>query len=120
MRAAHLRLCLPLLLGTILTLGCSSDPEPSSSSGTSAGSGGNGGGGGSGGELPTGLINGKVKSYEYAFDLTEATNRSRLTIDVAPPGGDCFAVNCGLGAVNTPEWNGAPAVSSTLDTGVLT
>lgn len=113
-----------LLLGSILTLGCSSDPEPAS---TSAGTGGTGhsdavssGAGGSGGAGPEGLINGKVKRYDYAFDLTAAMARSTLSIDVSPPGGDCFAVNCGLGLVDAPEWNSAPAASTLLDLGVLT
>ncbi|HZF48547.1 MAG TPA: M1 family aminopeptidase [Polyangiaceae bacterium] len=122
-----------LILAPCLLLGCSSDPATSTGSGgssTASGTGGAGGAGGmdgaggaggSGGAVapPTGLINAPVHRYDYAFDITTLAARSRLTIDVPAPGGDCYNVSCALPAVTEPTWNGAPASSSTLDQQML-
>ena len=62
----------------------------------------------------SGPIDGDVRRYHYTFDLTTRRATSKLTIDVAPPGGDCFGVGCRTATAESPTWNGAPATSSKL------
>jgi aminopeptidase N len=47
--------------------------------------------------------------------MTSLAARSRLTLDVPAPGGDCFNVSCLLPTVQEPAWNGAPPSSITLE-----
>jgi aminopeptidase N len=120
-----------VLLGILgLLAACSSPSESPTGSGGSdtGGSGGAGasgssssGAGGTGGEvpLPTGPITGAVTRYDYAFDLASRHARSSLTVDVAPPGGDCFHVSSELPAVINASWNGAPAASAVVQGGAL-
>ncbi|HLM73170.1 MAG TPA: M1 family aminopeptidase, partial [Polyangiaceae bacterium] len=108
----------PLLFLAIF--GCSSDPEGGSGgsggSGASGSSSSTGGAGGMGGGAPpSGLITAPVRRYDYAFDMTSLAARSRLTLDVPAPGGDCFNVSCLLPTVQEPAWNGAPPSSITLE-----
>ena len=118
------RALVPVVVGLLVTA-CSSDPETTSGPGgstTSTGSGGAGGGGGAsgtggtGGSVapPTGPITGTVTRYEYAFDLTTRHAKSKLEIDVAAPGGDCFQTSSELAAVTNATWNGAPAKSAAV------
>ena len=57
--------------------------------------------------------------YDYAFDLATASARSRLTVDVAAPGGDCFSAACGIDTVAGATFAGDPAVSSEVALGAL-
>jgi aminopeptidase N len=86
---------------------------------STGGAGGTGGEGGMGGAPPSGLIDAPVRRYDYTFDMTSRAARSRLTIDVPAPGGDCFNVSCLLPSVTEPAWNGAPPASFTLDNETL-
>lgn len=114
----------PVLVGLFVTA-CSPDPDrPTGSggsttgSGTSTGEGGSGVGGGPGGTggsaAPTGPFTGRVKRYEYAFDLATRHAKSQLQIDVAAPGGDCFQTGSELATVTNATWNGAPAKSAAV------
>lgn len=118
------RALVPVLVGLFVTA-CSPDPDrPTGSggsttgSGTSTGEGGSGVGGGPGGTggsaAPTGPITGRVKRYEYAFDLATRHAKSQLQIDVAAPGGDCFQTGSELATVTNATWNGAPAKSAAV------
>ena len=118
------RALVPVLVGLFVTA-CSSDPDKptgsggaTTASGTSTGDGGSGVGGGPGGTGgsagPTGPITGTVKRYEYAFDLATHHAKSKLDIDVAAPGGDCFQTGSELVSVANATWNGAPAKSAAV------
>src|SRR5262245_22857072 len=116
---------LPLLLLAfpLATLACSSADDPTGA----GGSGGAGAGGGTtttsssaSGPGPTGLLSGTVQRYTYAFNLATAHATSNLDVDVAPPGGDCFAVSCELPSATMGLWNGAPAKSATVANSTLT
>ena len=117
------RALVPVLVGLFVTA-CSSDPDKPTGSGgatassTSTGDGGSGVGGGpsgTGGSAgPTGPITGSVKRYEYAFDLATHHAKSKLDIDVAAPGGDCFQTGSELVSVANATWNGAPAKSAAV------
>ena len=67
----------------------------------------------------TGMIKGTVKSYAYAFDIASAKATSRLTVDVAAPGGDCYAVSCRVDGGENVLLGGAPPKSATFDAGAL-
>jgi aminopeptidase N len=117
------RAFVPLLVGLLVTA-CSSDPDKPSGSGgsTTTGSGGGAGvgggasgtGGAGGGAGPMGPIAGNVKRYEYAFDLATRHGKSKLDIDVAAPGGDCFEASSEIATVTNASWNGAPAKSAAV------
>lgn len=111
------RAFVPAILG-VLVAACGSTPEaPTGSGGAATGTGGAGvgGAGSSGGSAaPVGPISGLVKHYDYAFDLATRHAKSQLTIDVAPPGGDCFQASSELGTVTGATWNGAPAKSAAV------
>lgn len=139
---------LALLTFPLSHLACSSpEDNPSGAGGhdtgtsTENGSGGAGSTSGSGGGMSTssgsgsststastgstgsgmaGLIFGQVQRYDYAFDLASAHATSKLSIDVAPPGGDCFAASCALDKTSANTWNGAPAKSAALQGDTLT
>jgi aminopeptidase N len=80
---------------------------------------GGGGGVGGGGASPTGNLAATVAHYDYAFDVITAQGRSKLTLDVTPPGGDCWQVSSELGTLTDVTWNGAPASITQLGMGVL-
>ena len=84
---------------------------------TTTGAGG-GGSGGAGGGAPTGPIDGAVGRYDIAFDLASRAATFQLGVDVAPPGGDCWSVACGL-PVTDVTWNDAPATSGVVDGNAL-
>jgi aminopeptidase N len=115
-----------LILASLVALGCSSDPASSgattssstSSSASSSTSSGSGGAGGSGG-APAGLIDAPVRRYDYTFNMETLAARSRLTIDVPAPGGDCFKVADALATAEMPEWNGEVPASVLLEDQVL-
>lgn len=110
-----------LSLGSLLSLGCSDDPDASASGvGGGSSSSSSSGAGGEAGSAPTGLIDGKVRRYDYAFDLAAGSGRSTLSIDVSPPGGDCFAASLEISSAIDPTWNGEPALSSTVENDTLT
>lgn len=67
----------------------------------------------------SGPIVGEVRRYDYTFDLVSRRATSKLSIDVAAPGGDCLAIGCRTPAAEQTTWNGAPPVSSTLAGGAL-
>jgi aminopeptidase N len=69
--------------------------------------------------LPQGNIDGLVKRYDYAFDLTTAGADALLTVDVAPPGGNCWAVSNEAVALTDATWNGSPNVNAALKEGTL-
>jgi aminopeptidase N len=117
MRLPHSLFVLPFI--SLLSLGCSDDPD-TSAAGVGGSSSSSTGVGGEGGSAPTGLIDGKVRRYDYAFDLVEGIGRSTLTIDVPPPGGDCFAASLEISSATDPTWNGQPALSSAVEGGALT
>jgi aminopeptidase N len=110
-----------LAIASLLSLGCSDDPD-ASASGAGGGSSSSSGaaGGDAGGSAPAGLIDGKVRRYDYAFYLAAGSGRSTLAIDVPPPGGDCFAASLEISSALDPTWNGQPALSSTVEGGALT
>ncbi|HEU4533202.1 MAG TPA: hypothetical protein VFS00_03755, partial [Polyangiaceae bacterium] len=60
-----------------------------------------------------------VRRYDYRFDLTTDTFRSGLSVEVAPPGGNCFGVRCGVDELDDVTWNGAPAEKSVIASGTL-
>jgi aminopeptidase N len=109
---------LGLVSALVLTAACSSESDPGSdaAAGTTSTANGSGGGGGAGG-APTGDIDGEVRRYEYAFDLETGVGRSRLSIDAAHAGGDCFAVSCALAELANATFAGEPATSSQIDAG---
>ncbi|NUQ78605.1 MAG: hypothetical protein HUU21_34180, partial [Polyangiaceae bacterium] len=88
----------------------------------SSSAGGMGGMGGAGGvdfPPPSGLITAPIRRYDYAFDMDSRAARSRLTLDVPEPGGDCFNVSCLLAPVEEPAWNSSPPSSVTLESQTL-
>jgi aminopeptidase N len=106
----------------LLAGGCSSEDNNTSStatssagaSGSTTGSASSGSGGG-----PTGDLTGTIPRYDYTFDLATAAAHSKLSVDVAPPGGNCFTVACDVSAVSDGTWNDAPALEGTLNAGAL-
>jgi aminopeptidase N len=96
-----------------LLLGCSSDPDKGD------GTGGSGGSGGSGETPPKGDLAATITRYDYTFDMVTGEAASRLDLDVAAPGGDCYAVSCERDVVTDVTWNDAPARSSSIDAGAL-
>ncbi|MRG96698.1 M1 family metallopeptidase [Polyangium spumosum] len=107
------------LLGTA----CSDEPERCTASicedGGSGGTGGDGGAGGMGGAGPTGDITANVLRYDYTFDLATAEATSKLALDVAAPGGDCYSVSCEASSLTDVTWNEGPAVSADFASNVL-
>ncbi len=83
------------------------------------GGGGSAGGGGGGAAPITGSIPGKVKRYDYAFDVDLRTADTKLTVDVAAPGGDCTDFESRQPTTGDVTWNGATATTATTDMGVL-
>lgn len=134
MRVPRFRQAL-LALGCLLAVpGCGSDPDenPAGSAagvggagggtggtGDTGSAGGSGGAGGAGGSAQTGPIDGLVRRYDYAFDIATAHAKSRLAIEVAPPGGDCFDIHCALSTSDNVQWNDAPATGVALAGGAL-
>lgn len=64
---------------------------------------------------PTGDLKADVTRYDYAFDVTDGSAKSALTLNVAAPGGDCFTVGDLLPNADSAQWNGASALSSAAD-----
>ncbi len=81
--------------------------------------GGGGGAGGSGGSLPTGDLAATVTHYDYIFDLPTAEARSKLTLEVAPPGGNCWEVSSELDALTEVTWNGELDPNAAVNGGLL-
>lgn len=107
---------------SLASFACSTDPLTCENPPCiSDGAGGTGAGGSTGdaGSGPVGDISAAVPHYDYTFDLTSAEGSSRLTLDVAPPGGDCWSVNSELAPLTDLTWNDMPVISSTLEGGVL-
>ncbi|MBK9262164.1 MAG: hypothetical protein IPM54_20465 [Polyangiaceae bacterium] len=101
-----------VLSSCLLSLACGDD-KPASSTSSTAGS------GGTGGEAPTGDISAQVTKYDYAFDVTTARATSRLDVDVAAPGGDCWDVSCELDNVFDVKWNDEASASAAVSSGKL-
>ena len=120
-------------LSLVTAAACSSDPDPvpanpttASSSGSggagaggAGGEGGTGGTGGTGGLPPSQDIVGEITRYDYAFNLDTLTARARFTVDVAQPGGDCFATSYDLDTIGGVTFGGAPATSVAIAGGQL-
>jgi aminopeptidase N len=119
MRSARLG-ALALSAGFLLLAACSDDTtDPKASGTTGPGTGGSGATGGEGGAGPTGPIDGEVLRYDFAFDLTTLQAQSTLLVDVVEPGGDCWAVSCGL-PVSDVSVDAAPATTGLVADDVLT
>lgn len=96
------------------------DPDETASGGGSPGGGGAGvGGAGGGGSPPSGLIPGNVARYDYKFDAGALTADTLLTIDVAPPGGDCVDLESLVPVTAPVTWNGETALLATTENGVF-
>lgn len=101
--------------------GCSSSSDTNhaaTTGGGAAGTSSSSGAGGSGGTGGGGELTANVTRYDYSFELPSRAGHSKLTLDVAPPGGDCWTVGCGLPATNV-TWSGAPAASDMISSGSL-
>ncbi|MDI1431823.1 M1 family metallopeptidase [Polyangium sorediatum] len=101
----------------LLAAGCSDDPASNCGvagcgEGGTGGAGGAGGAGGMGGMGPTGDITANVVRYDYTFDLVTAEAQSKLALDVAEPGGDCYSVSCEASSLTDVTWNEGPAASA--------
>ena len=66
-----------------------------------------------------GDIAANVTKYDYSFDVTTAQATSRLELDVAPTGGNCWDVSCELGSVSNVMWNETQATSAAVSNGKL-
>jgi aminopeptidase N len=99
-----------LFASVVLVCACSGGDQ-----GTDDAAGGAGGAapGGFGGQGPLGDISGEVRRYDYAFDLSSAAALARLSVAVAPPGGDCYSVACLL-PPSEVTFAGTPAASFAL------
>ena len=126
--AAMRSLFLLTLTSMALVTACgSSDTAATGGSGGKGGGGSGGatctadcGGGGTGGVTPiTGSIPGKVKRYDYVFDADAFTADTKLTLDVAKPGGDCSDFESRQVPTGDVAWNGVTATTATADMGVL-
>jgi aminopeptidase N len=111
-------LCVVVLGASLGLLACGEDkpaacPEIGSCSNGSAGS------GGSGGAPVMGDIAANVTKYDFTFDVTTAQATSRLELDVAPSGGNCWDVSCEVDNVSNVMWNEAPASSAGVSNGKL-
>jgi aminopeptidase N len=60
-----------------------------------------------------------VARYDYKFDLATAMAESKLTLDVAAPGGDCWSVSSELAPLTDASWSGIPALAATQDGGLF-
>lgn len=121
-RAMRACLALALALPVAVFGACSSSSDTNKASQTGGGAAGtsssSGAGGSGGGAGVTGELTANVTRYDYSFDLPTRAGHSKLTLDVAAPGGDCWTVGCGLPATNV-TWNGAPAASDMVSGGTL-
>lgn len=116
-----MRSCALLLLCPLLTLAaCSSDDTGTGGSTANGGAGGattSGGSGGTGAAPMAGLITGKVTRYDYVFDGDLLTADTKLTIDVAAPGGDCIDLESVPAPSGPVTWNDTAAISATVADG---
>jgi aminopeptidase N len=118
----------------LLLSGCgSSETSTSGSGGTSAGVGGgtttttDTGGGttgtttdtSTGSGAPDGPIAGKVKRYDYVFDMQAMTADTKLAIDVAAPGGNCIDLQSRAALSGNVTWNGGPTTEASAQVGVF-
>jgi aminopeptidase N len=108
-----------IVIGASLGLMACGDDKPAACSGSGLCSNGSGGDGGSGGAAPTGDIAASVTKYNYAFDVTTAQATSRLEVDVAPTGGNCWDVSCEVNNVSSVLWNDTAATSSMVSNSKL-
>jgi len=116
------RLLPALVLGTSLgLLACGEDKPPACTDKALCpnNTGGSGGGGGAGGESPSGDLSANVTKYDYTFDVATAKATTRLELDVAAPGGNCWDVSCELDNVSNVVWNDKPTTSAAVNAGKL-
>lgn len=87
-----------------------------------AGSAGTGGSAGSSGDAGAGVIGpiaGAVTRYDYVFDVDSLDADTSVTIDVAPPGGDCVDLESLVLPTGQVTWNDMPAASAEVSMGVF-
>ncbi len=119
MRLLASKLVPVLVLGTSCGLLACGEDKPAACSGSGSCSNGSAGSGGTGGTTVMGDIAANVTKYDYSFDVTTAHGTSRLDLDVAPEGGNCWDVSCELGGVSSVLWNETPATSAGVSNGKL-
>jgi aminopeptidase N len=119
MRSRGSKLLPVLVLWTSLGLLACGEDKPAACRDDRSCTNGSGGNGGTGGEAPTGDIAAQVTKYDFAFDVTTAQATSRLELDVASPGGNCWDVSCEVDNVSNVLWNETAATSPAVSNGKL-